>query len=98
MCSNQEFSGQGYFGLNGNAFTHPEAGQDLFEETSYLKTQPPEKRKKGFGTADASKYDEFTQTLRVERHKSVIRKELSLTKSTVMFDVGSQSLSNEEDR
>lgn len=39
----------------------------------YLKTQPLDKRKSGFGTRDASRRDEFTNHLAVEQYRERLR-------------------------
>jgi len=41
-----------------------------------LKQQPAETRKLGFGTHDASRRDEFSQTIRTEQYRETLKKEL----------------------
>ena len=38
------------------------------DRTMYLKTQPPDQRKKGFYSSDASRRDEFTLDIEVRHH------------------------------
>jgi hypothetical protein len=49
----------------------------------YIETQPADKRKLGFGTKDASKTDEFTNAIRTEQYRSMIRKEKDMMKKTL---------------
>jgi hypothetical protein len=41
----------------------------------YLKKQPPESRKSGFGSRDATKFDEFSQTIRTQQYRDTLKKE-----------------------
>lgn len=51
-----------------------------FTETNqYINTQPLEKRTKGFGTRDASRRDEFTNSVRSEQFKESIAVENAIT-------------------
>lgn len=43
-------------------------------------TQPLDKRKKGFGTKDAYKTDEFCSAIRTEQYREGMRKEIALMK------------------
>lgn len=45
------------------------------ESTRYLKSQPLELRKKGFGTKDAFKTDEFSNAVRTQQYRESIEKE-----------------------
>ena len=45
------------------------------EGIRYLKTQPLEQRKKGFGTKDANKTDEFSNSNRTQQYREGIKKE-----------------------
>ena len=40
-------------------------GEKFIDRTSYIKTQPPDQRKKGFQSSDASRRDEFTLDVEV---------------------------------
>ena len=52
-----------------------------FRETNmYLTTQPLESRKKGFGSKDAHKRDEFTSAIRTEQYRQSIRTENEMSK------------------
>jgi hypothetical protein len=48
------------------------------EGTRYAATQPLDQRKKGFGTKDAKKRDEFSNAVRTEQYRETIRKEAEL--------------------
>ncbi len=45
------------------------------EATRYIQTQPLDARKRGFGTKDAHKRDEFSNGVRTEQYRESIRKE-----------------------
>lgn len=47
-------------------------------QVPFLKIEPPEKRKLGFGTRDAHKSAEFTNTLRTEQYREQLTKELQV--------------------
>jgi len=65
-------SGGGYFGQVAHA-------SELYNETKlYLKTQPLDQRKKGFGTRDANRRDEFAATIRTSQYRETLRKEQRL--------------------
>ena len=54
-------------------------GGGPYKETNlYISTQPLEKRPRGFGTKDASRRDEFTNSIRTEQYRENIKKEISL--------------------
>jgi hypothetical protein len=54
---------------------HPEG----YKETNkYITTQPLDARKKGFGTKDAHRRDEFSNNIRTEQYREGIRKEQNL--------------------
>jgi len=66
-------AGEGYFGYGGKSFIHnPEPYRT---EVPYHKIEPPDKRKLGFGSHDASKRDEFTQAIRTEQYRETLHKE-----------------------
>lgn len=48
------------------------------ENVPYQKTQPLDKRRQGFGSRDAARRDEFTNTKSTERFREVLRKEQRL--------------------
>ena len=48
------------------------------ETNKYITTQPLEGRKKGFGTKDAHRRDEFSNNIRTEQYREGIRKETML--------------------
>ena len=50
-------------------------GGGFAEATRYITTQPLDGRKKGFGTKDAHKRDEFSNGVRTEQYRESIRKE-----------------------
>lgn len=66
-------AGDGYFGFAGKAFTYQ--GDKFQEYRPYLSIEPPDKRKLGFGTHDASRRDEFSQTIRTEQYRETLTKE-----------------------
>jgi len=55
----------------------PEPYTELCEQ-GYAKTQPIEERKLGFGSHDAFKRDEFTNTTATERYRDMLRSESKL--------------------
>ena len=72
-----ENSGGGYFGLMGEPFTYvPDRYAD---QLPYTKTQPHAQRQLGFGTHDAAKRDEFTQRIRTEQYREMLKREKRLT-------------------
>ncbi|KAJ1448035.1 hypothetical protein M885DRAFT_540553 [Pelagophyceae sp. CCMP2097] len=72
-------AGDGYFGYDKKPFTyHPEP---FLEQRPYLKQQPPDKRKLGFGTHDAHRRDEFSQTIRTEQYRETLKKETWMEES-----------------
>jgi len=55
---------------------------DGYKETNkYIDTQPLDKRNKGFGTKDAHRRDEFSNTIRTEQYRESIKKEKHLMAS-----------------
>lgn len=51
------------------------------ETNKYITTQPLDSRKKGFGTKDAHRRDEFSNNIRTEQYRESIRKEINLLNS-----------------
>lgn len=51
-------------------------GEKYIDRTMYLKTQPPDTRKKGFYSSDASRRDEFTLDIETEKWRERIRTEM----------------------
>lgn len=56
------------------------------ESLKYINTQPLDNRKKGFGTGDAKRRDEFTNTCRTEQYRS------TLVKENITVNKGAQKL------
>lgn len=52
------------------------------DKTTYLKVQPVDRRKLGFGTHDAARRDEFTTTIRTEQYREQLRCETNKTNKT----------------
>jgi hypothetical protein len=54
-----------------------EAGEreNLPDTIKYITTQPLDQRKRGFGTKDANKRDEFCNDIRTEQYRETLRKE-----------------------
>jgi hypothetical protein len=52
---------------------------EYIEDTRYISTQPSDKRKLGFGSHDAKRRDEFSNTIRTEQYRSTIIRERHLT-------------------
>jgi len=50
--------------------------EKYIDRTMYLKTQPPETRKKGFYSSDASRRDEFTLDIETEKWRERIKTEM----------------------
>lgn len=55
-------------------------GGDVEETITYLKTQPIESRKNGFGSHDAKRKDEFSSSVRTEQFRGTIKKENQILK------------------
>ena len=51
-------------------------GEKYVDRTMYLKTQPLDQRKKGFGSRDAFRSDEFTQDIEVQKWRERLRTEM----------------------
>lgn len=49
--------------------------EEYFQQIPYTKTQPLDQRKLGFGSKDAFKTDEFTNTIATEVYRDTLRKE-----------------------
>lgn len=64
-------NGDNYF----NKMTYQSAGP-LQDKTSYLKQQPLDKRKLGFGTKNATRRDEFASTVITEQYREGLKMEL----------------------
>lgn len=56
----------------------PGEREDLPDTIKYITTQPLDQRKKGFGTKDANKRDEFCNDIRTEQYRETLRKEKEL--------------------
>lgn len=57
-------------------FSKLEYGGGAYQETyKYITTQPLGDRKKGFGTRDAKRRDEFSSAVRTEQYRTTIKKE-----------------------
>ena len=54
--------------------------EEYFQQIPYTKTQPLDKRKLGFGSKDAFKTDEFTNTIATEVYRDTLRKEQKMKK------------------
>jgi hypothetical protein len=48
------------------------------ETNKYITTQPLDSRKRGFGTKDAHRRDEFSNNIRTEQYRTTIRKEIEI--------------------
>ena len=53
------------------------------ETNLYIETQPLDARKKGFGSKDAHRRDEFSNAVRTQQYRESIRKEMELRKEDV---------------
>jgi hypothetical protein len=62
---------EGYFGYGGKSFVY--SSDQYAENVPYTKLQPHDKRKLGFGTHDAHKRDEFTQSIRTQQCAVCVR-------------------------
>lgn len=56
----------------------PGEREDIPDTIKYITTQPLDQRKKGFGTKDANKRDEFCNDIRTEQYRETLRKEKEL--------------------
>lgn len=54
--------------------------EEYFQQIPYTKTQPLDQRKLGFGSKDAFKTDEFTNTIATEVYRDTLRKEQKMKK------------------
>ena len=64
---------------NGNFSKLTYVPQGYNDGVNYKDTQPLEKRKKGFGSHDANRRDEFTNFIATQRYRETLKKEKSLT-------------------
>jgi hypothetical protein len=55
-----------------------EQRENIADTIKYISTQPLDQRKKGFGTRDANRRDEFCNDIRTEQYRETLRKEKSL--------------------
>jgi hypothetical protein len=53
----------------------PYIPEEYFQAIPYLKTQPPDQRKMGFGSKDAFKSDEFTNAIATEVYRQTLKNE-----------------------
>ncbi|CAM9391679.1 unnamed protein product [Heterosigma akashiwo] len=61
---------------NGGYFAKKTYAPDPYKEAvHFIKEQPADSRKLGFGTKDASKRGEFTATIRTEQYRETLKKE-----------------------
>lgn len=63
-------------GENGHFAKKTYVPEGYKEGIKYTSTQPLEGRKRGFGTKDASKRDEFSNNIRTEQYRETLRKEM----------------------
>ena len=61
------------------------------QQVKYLETQPPDKRRKGFGSGDAFKTDEFTNVIRTETYREQLRREKLITNKHMEAQYGDES-------
>jgi len=66
----------GYFSQLG--VNKPYASEPYKETMPYFRTQPPDKRKLGFGSHDASKRDEFMTGIRTEQYREQLKAEAKI--------------------
>lgn len=66
--------------LFGRAFPWLSDGDKYVDKTQYLKTQPRDARKKGFGNSDAHRRDEFMMTIRTEQWRWALGREADFRK------------------
>lgn len=71
---------------NGNFGKTTYAPSAFKESNMYLTTQPLDQRKKGFGSKDAHKRDEFTSAIRTEQYRQSIRTENQMMKASQKLD------------
>ena len=60
-----------------------------------MKTFPPEQRRNGFGSADAPRRDEFSNTLATRKYRETLNQESRLEKEQKKNDSGSASEADE---
>lgn len=71
---------------NGN-FTKLEYKPSGYSEAiKYLATQPLDSRKRGFGTKDAKRHDEFSNFIRTEQYRETIKREKQQHSSAAITD------------
>lgn len=64
---------------NGNFAKLTYVAEGFKENNKYITTQPLDSRKKGFGSKDAHRRDEFCNDIRTEQYRETLRKEKLLT-------------------
>lgn len=64
---------------NGNFAKLTYVAEGYSDSIKYKDTQPLDARKRGFGTRDANKRDEFTNVIATERYRETLHKEKLLT-------------------
>lgn len=64
---------------NGNFSKITYVAEGFAESNKYITTQPLDSRKRGFGTRDAHRRDEFCNDIRTEQYRETLRKEKLLT-------------------
>lgn len=70
-------------------------GEKYVDRTMYLKTQPPEGRKKGFGSSDAKRRDEFSNDIELAKWRERIGTEMEFAER---FAEHQEGMLTDEDR
>ncbi|GLD95019.1 hypothetical protein PINS_up003644 [Pythium insidiosum] len=69
----------------------------LQDNTMYLKLQPMDKRKAGFGSKDASRRDEFMSHVRTEQYRETLDKEMEIVEKQKKTQANEQSFEELEE-
>ena len=71
--------------------------EEYFSQIPYTKTQPADQRKLGFGSKDAFKTDEFTNTIATEVYRDTLRKEQKMKKRSDIILAKRRQAAGEEE-
>lgn len=70
-----------------NPLTYP-TGKDRYNDTTgYLRTQPLDKRLKGFGSRDCKRRDQFTRYVETERYREQLKAEQKVLRRVLPADI-----------
>lgn len=74
-------------GQTAGYFSKNEYVPDIFQENNgYRHVQPIDARKRGFGSSDAHKRDEFTLEIRAAQYRELLKSELTMAKKVIQSE------------